>query len=353
MFEIFSRVLSRRLIKDLDRRLKMADININGEFLGGFLVLMSILSLLVGYLLAYNDVGGIFEKIRVRDITISFQDQKFVISKEFIRLFSGTLIYGVLLYIIILLIINGIIDIKEDKIRRDAERILPEFLMNLAAEIRSGNIIDRAILDAAKEEYGMFSQKIRARMKEYYSGIPLDQTLLRLSEDFSSVLIRRTFVIMVEGIKTGARLADIIEKLAIDIREIQNYKDEIATTLTTYRSFILIATVFGMPLLYAISLKLLDVLYGAFSQLKDINISPGVLPVNINIGLPSIDKEAFLYFAILSIFVTSIFTSKILSSSENNKTMFYRNLLVTLSIAYVLLYLFILAINSLFRGLNI
>ncbi len=349
MFEVFSRILSRKFIENLDRRLKLAEMRITGEFLGGLLVIMFLLSFLVGYLISYNDIGGVFEKLKLRDIVLD----NFTISKDIIRVFTGTLLYGVLIYIIIVLIINGIIDIREDKIRRESERVLPEFLMNLAAGIRSGNIVDRAILDAAKEEYGLFSQKIRARMKEYYSGVPLDKTILRLSEDFNSVLIRRTFVIIVEGIKTGARLADIIEKLALDIREIQNYKDEISTTLTTYRMFILIATVFGMPLLYAISMKLLDVLYNAFSQLKDINIYAGILPINIQIGLPSIDKEAFLYFAILSIFVTSIFTSKIISSSENNKAMFYRNLLITLLIAYVLLYIFMMLINTLFGGLNI
>lgn len=353
MFEVFSRVLSRKEIIKLNNRLKSANIKMNGEFLGGFLVFSFILSFLLGYLLAYNDVGEVFYKLKLKDIIITYEGGAFIIAKDDIKTFSGTLIYGVIIFSLIYLIINGIIDIRADKIRREADKILPEFLMNLAASIRSGNIIDRAMLDAAKEEYGYFSDKVRARIKEYYSGVPIDQAILKLSEDFDSVLIKRVFVIIVEGIKTGARLADVIEKLALDIREIQNYKEEISTNLTTYRSFIFIASVFGIPLLYSISLKLLDVLYGAFSQLKDINITPGVLPINIQLSIPVIDKEAFLYFAILSIFITSIFTSKIISSSENNKSIFYRNLAITLIIAYSLLYIFILLINTLFGGLNI
>ncbi|MEM1893615.1 MAG: type II secretion system F family protein [Candidatus Anstonellales archaeon] len=353
VMELFSKILPRPYVYEWDRKLKYANISLSGEFITGSLVLLAFLSLIMGFILASNDVGEVFRKLGIKDITIQFNEDRFVITRDTIIIFSGTLIYGVLLYILFYLIISGYVDLKGDIVRRESERVLPEFLMNLAASIRSGNIIDQAMLDAAKEEYGYFSKLVRARVKEYYSGVPIDQAILKLSEDFDSVVVRRSFIIIVEGIKTGARLADIIEKLALDIREIQNYKDEISTSLTTYRSFIFIASVFGMPLLYAISLKLIEVLYRTFAQIGDMNISPGLLPLNIQLSVPSISKDAFLYFAVLSIFITSLFTSKIISNSESRKSEFYKNLVVTLVIGYLLLYIFINLIDSLFGGLNI
>ncbi|MCS7122630.1 MAG: type II secretion system F family protein [Candidatus Micrarchaeota archaeon] len=353
MFELLSKILPRTYVYEWNRRLRYANLNISGETLSGFIVFSFIFSFIIGYLLAINDIGGVFAKINVRDVNLVFGGNNYVFERIYIVAFTGTLVYGVIIFSLIYLLVNGFVDLRADRIKRDSERVFPEFLMNLAASLRSGNILDHAMLDAAKEEYGLFSNIVKTRVREYYSGIPIDQAILRLSEDFESIIIRRSFVIIVEGIRTGARLADIIEKLAIDIREIQNYKDEITTSLTTYKSFIFIASVFGMPLLYAISLKLIDILYGVFSQVGEVRISPGMIPINVSFSIPSINKEAFLYFSILSIFITSLFTSLIISGSEGKRSELYKNLMITMFMSYALLYIFINLIQSLFTGLNI
>lgn len=353
MFGILSKILPRQYVYEWGKRLRYANLGISGETVSGLLVFSFVMAFVIGYLLAVQDIGGVFTKINVKDIIVMFGGNSYVLERGYIVMFTGTIVYGVLIFSLVYLVVNGLIDLRAERIRRDSERVFPEFLMNLAASLRSGNILDQAMIDAAKDEYGLFSQIVKSRVREYYSGVPIDQAILRLSDDFESVIIRRSFMIIVEGIRTGARLADIIEKLAMDIREIQNYKDEITTSLTVYRSFIFIASVFGMPLLYAISLKLIDVLYGVFSQVGDIKIAPGTIPINISFSVPTISKEAFLYFSILSIFVTSLFTSLIISGSEGKKSELYRNLFITLLLSYTLLYLFILVIQSLFAGLNI
>jgi pilus assembly protein TadC len=335
-------MIPKAIVDDYDTMLKYAMIPIKGESLVIALILVFILSMIIGIFLAANDFGDLIKNIR-SDLNIN------------IKIFSLGIFYGLILFFIIYGLVRGYIFYKIDVIKNQVESVLPDFLLSLSANLRAGMVLDQAITNAARPELGVLSNKINERMKEVYSGVPVEKALLRLSNDFDSSLFRRVIRIIAEGVKSGASLADVIDKLAMDIRDIRNYRDQVKASLSSYKTFILIAVVIGMPVLYAISLKMIDVFYKVFSEIKDLNfdVYKTYTPVIVNFTAPKLGKVVFLYYAISMIMISVLLTSRLLASIENQRSEFYIKFFFNSILAFTVFYLTSYMIEILFRSLNI
>jgi hypothetical protein len=119
--------------------------------------------------------------------------------------------------------------------------------------------------------------------------------------------------LIVEGVKAGGNLAELLEITSIDIRKSSSLKKEISATVQVYRLFIFTAAIIGAPLLYALTGFLIQV----FVSIRSNAVSQGSTAVAAQLPLFSqgavISLPLFMIYAIIAIAMT-VFLSTLASS---------------------------------------
>jgi len=206
-----------------------------------------------------------------------------------------------------------------DKNAEFVESVLPDALQLMAANIRSGLTPDRALLFSARPEFGILEKEIRLAASKAIAGESLEDALLSIGERIKSRLVSRTFKLIVDGMRKGGELVNLLEQTSEDMREIKLLKKEISAQVGMYAIFILIATGIASPLLFSLSSYLIQTMY---SVGKAINIQGaesytaiGFLKLSIGGVSPSFIQ----LYALLMMFSSSIFGSLLVGILQSGK----------------------------------
>ena len=200
-----------------------------------------------------------------------------------------------------------------DSRKKEIDGVLPDFLMLVASNIKSGLTIDRAILFSARPEFGSLSTEFKKVAFEIYGGASLESAFIKLTKRIKSGVLERTISLVVEGIKSGGAVAKLLEEIAIDIRNTETLQKEIRASVMMYVMFIFMAAVLGAPALFAISTFLIQGTTAMWGGM-DMSTGPEVQSAGmISISAPSIDSTIFGYFALAVIIVTTTFSGILIS----------------------------------------
>ncbi|VVC00865.1 Type II secretion system (T2SS), protein F [uncultured archaeon] len=151
--------------------------------------------------------------------------------------------------------------------------------------------------------------------KKTFGGVPFNQAIDYLGERFNSKPIRRAVALIKQGLASGGKLADILERTAEDSRQMMTLRKEIATSLLMYVIFIVFAGALGTPFLFAISGKLVAILEGVFATLpatSGSSFAAGVQGPLVMPEKPTVSSSDFFLFTILSSIMTAIFSALII-----------------------------------------
>ncbi len=135
---------------------------------------------------------------------------------------------------------------------RELERVLPDGLRQMASTLRAGLGIDAAMDDIAKSGYGALSGEFERAVVEVRRGRALENALRALARRSSSPLYERAFHLITEGIERGAALADVLDAVSTDAREVQTVQRERRAATTQQVLFLLVAAIFAAPLIAGI-----------------------------------------------------------------------------------------------------
>ena len=130
----------------------------------------------------------------------------------------------------------------------------------MAANVRAGMTVDRAIWLAARPEFGVLEEELRRAGAKTVGGKPIKVALMDMTGRIKSDLLEKTFRLVIEGMESGGELAHLLEETADNARNSQGMRKEIKSSVTTYSIFIFFAAVLGAPALYAISLFFVQVM---------------------------------------------------------------------------------------------
>jgi len=287
----FQSLLSRSLVKRISDELDLAGIKVDLNIFIGFLLFSSFF-VIIG-------VGLIAE--------FKFNFNPVI-----------ALILGIASSVIYLGVIYTIVELQIDTRRSKMEDILPDFLQITAANIRSGMPIDRAMVYSARPEFAPLTQEIQEFNKRIASGESLQSSLIVLSTRFRSRQLKRAVNLMIEGIAYGGGMVDLLERVAADIRQQQLLQKEIAGQLFMYSLFIIFASVFAAPLLFAVSVQMINITTsiwsGISSQLQGGKIQMAGALSMFTPKPPSISAEDFKNFALATMIMVSTFAAFIVSS---------------------------------------
>ncbi|MEM5821283.1 MAG: type II secretion system F family protein [Candidatus Aenigmatarchaeota archaeon] len=201
--------------------------------------------------------------------------------------------------------------------KKQVEYILPEFISLLSSNLKSGMTLEAAIVSSCRKEFGLVDKIFRRIGKEVYSGKPIEEVLDRYSQKYKIDVLQRFLYILKEGIKKGSKISDLLFEISEDLRTRNVLKKELSAIVNLYVMFIFFAAAFGMPVLFGITTYFVQTIQ---------TIAPkefeAKMPINIPLSFKgiNIDVNFMRNFAIIMIFITSLFSSMMLGAlKEGNE----------------------------------
>ena len=235
------------------------------------------------------------------------------------------------------------------------EKVLPDALQLISANVRAGMTIDRAIWLSARPEFGVLEEEIKMVGARTMGGKSLKIAFTEMTKTVKSKILDRTVKLLLEGIESGGELGHLLEEVANNIRVTQTLKKEIKASVMTYSIFILFAAVIAAPFLFSISIFFVDTMTNLWGT-----ASLGTATTASSMGMGSMFQKAkgpqilvsdLFWFAVAALSVSSFFGSLTIGLIQSGKEKNGLRLIPVLLIASVLiLILSLTVVKMLFKG---
>jgi flagellar protein FlaJ len=194
-----------------------------------------------------------------------------------------------------ILIIGFPIIIKE---RRDLrmEEAIPDVFEELATSLRAGATIEQALLDLTKIQKGPLIDELSIALNDMEGGFSFEESLENLIERIDVVMIKRIFTIVIDGRKAGGELADILDAVASDARQMARLMRERRSKTVLYVIFIFMAGALVAPLIFGFVTQIAGLVANVGSETAVAN------PLNI----PGTNINIFWIYLLIETFISGI-----------------------------------------------
>jgi Flp pilus assembly protein TadB len=333
--QVFKRRAELRHIRQVELRqqLERAGIGISG---GTASRILTALCIIINIFITAYVFGRFYDAFRYNFVVILFM-----------LVVVWGLIFSVVWFVTWLLFYLTL-DVAIFRRRQGLEEVLPDFLQLVSSNIRAGMTIDQALWFSVRPRFGVLAKEIEDVAKRTFVGEPLDVALRHFVAKYDSKVLERSMNLLIEGMRAGGELGDLLNKIAANIQETNLMKKEMAANVTTYIIFITFATVIAAPFLFGMAYQLIIVVQEVFSR---VDISPGAVSgMSINISQGAIDIADFRTFAVLSLLITSFFSAIIISAIKKGNIKGGIKYIPAFMISSVILFFIIVKVFSLFVG---
>lgn len=209
--------------------------------------------------------------------------------------------------------------LRADAKAKFVESVLPDVLQLMASNLRAGLTTDKALLLAARPEFGPFQQEINQVGKEITMGKEIDEVLEDMARKTRSEKLDKTIALIVSGIRAGGELASLLEQTSKNLRREELVDSRIRANVMMYVIFIASAVCFGAPLLFGLSSFLVEVLS---QNLGAMEISPeaGITAaMPLSLGEITLPIDFVLMFSVIFLITSSVLGSLILGLISKGK----------------------------------
>jgi Flp pilus assembly protein TadB len=217
----------------------------------------------------------------------------------------------ILVVFIVWLMFYVTLDFKIFKRKLSMEEVLADFLQLTSANIRAGMPIDKALWFSVRPRFGVLANEIELVAKETMSGKDLDVALKDFTKKYDSPLLKRSISLLIEGLRAGGEVGDLLNRISSNISESKIMKKEMSSNVTTYVIFITFATVVAAPILFALSKQLLTIIDNLISSISRPSI--GISGFATAFSSSSIAPSDFTIFAVAMLIITSVFSATIVA----------------------------------------
>ncbi len=223
-------------------------------------------------------------------------------------------IWALIHFAIALLIILAIyfyLDIIIYNRTKEMEKVLPDFLRYVAEDLRGGMPFERALWSAIKPEFSILANEVRLAAKKVMTGQDVEEAIKEFTDKYDSPMLKRSFKLVVEGLKGGGEIADLIYRIVEDLEETRELKEEMAATNLTYVIFISFLVIIIAPALFTLSYQFLMIIKSFSATLGQSTSNSPIIPISF--GSISINPNAFKEFSRYALIVTSLFSAMVVS----------------------------------------
>jgi len=244
----------------------------------------------------------------------------------FFKIVNVSMMFSVVVGFVVLDLMVGYPYIKEMRRIDEIERTLPEALKQMADTLKAGGTYEYALREISTADYGPLTKEIDNVLRKLEEGENFENSLKALSENVDSRLVQRSVTIIIDSIKAGAGLAEALEEIADDIRELHHINVERRTRTMMGFMFILFAGSIVAPAIFGLVSTIISFLIGTvavsgIATTKEIEKAIGV-------------KDTLLLLMQIYIFIEVLATSAILGLMRDgkiNKSLIYAPILLFLA----------------------
>lgn len=201
----------------------------------------------------------------------------FILIISFIMFTLGYLLIFLMVWLFFLLFI----DYRKFKRRTAVEEILPEFLRLVSANHRAGLPLDVSLWKANRPRFGILSEEINEVARRTYAKGDLIEPLTKFGSKYDSPMLKRVISNLVEGLKTGADIANLLDDVSTNITTIKNTRKELASEVENYMIFITVAVLVISPLMFALTFKMTGIIEVVKSSLSETLGDSGAAGTNL------------------------------------------------------------------------
>ncbi len=147
------------------------------------------------------------------------------------------------------------LNMRDSRIRA-VETNLPNALRHISIILKAGGTIESAIDEVARSNYGPLSDDLLKGLTQLQRGRPFEEMFMEVATDTGSKLFKRTAIIINDAKKSGAGLADAMNAIADDSREVNRLKRERLSRTTMQVVFIYASSLGISPMIFGFSLTI-------------------------------------------------------------------------------------------------
>lgn len=148
------------------------------------------------------------------------------------------------------IILLGFPYMQKEKIVDSIERDFSDALKQMADTLKAGDTYASALREIVNSDYGRLSEEMKIALRRLEEGENVETALRGFAERVDSKLIKRTIVIILDSIKTGSSLSDLLEDISDDVRELYRIKEQRKANTTMQFLFMIAAGGFIAPMIF-------------------------------------------------------------------------------------------------------
>jgi hypothetical protein len=266
--------------------------------------------------------------VLVFSATILFFTVQNFITTMFI-LIVALMIYHVATYLLL--------SFKAESRARAVERVLPNLLQLIAANLNSGMTPFQAVKESSRPEFGILKFELDRAIALSLSTMQFPEAMMDMTTRVRSPIFKNVIELFIEGMRTGGPLATLLSDMAKDMLEDLDLRREIVTRSKSYVMFIGFIVVIGSPLLSAVSIHFIRTIQSITSEV--IAEMPEVEALGgISFGQLTLTPEFLSSIAYWNMSITVIIASWLLAIIRHGKDKYLVKYLIVLMPATLLMF---------------
>lgn len=144
--------------------------------------------------------------------------------------------------------------------KKMVEKVLPDFLFLVGNNLKSGMTPFYAFRSAVRPEFGPLSEEIQIATQKSLGVGSFADSLKTIANRIDSKVLLDTTRFFAYALRSGGKLAQLIETSANDIKQTTQLKNELIGSTRMYVLFIVFVVVIASPMLLAVSVQFLNIL---------------------------------------------------------------------------------------------
>lgn len=273
----------------------------------GTRIFLSLLIGLIGFLIPYS----IFPLLNVYfGLEIYFETRIMIILMIIFGLI-GLLLTIILFYLHLAYVIDGR--------KKMVEKILPDFLFLVGNNLKSGMTPFYAFRSAVRPEFGPLSEEIQLATQKSLGVSSFAESLKEIAKRIDSKVLIDTTRFFSHALKSGGKLAQLIETSATDIKQTNKLKQELISSTRMYTLFIIFVVIIASPMLLAVSVQFLTILSNIQTETANIATNPTNSPIGLVSGGTDITPEFMQTMGYAIIIINSFLASTFIGVLSGGK----------------------------------
>jgi len=256
------------------------------------------------------------------------------------------LIIPPIIFIVTSDIMIGMPYLKGLKRVEEIERNLPDALKQIADTLKSGSTYESALREIAIPEMGALGIEMQGVLRKLEEGENFENSLMTLYDNVDSKLVKRVVVIIIDTVRAGAGLADILEDIAEDSREMYRVNQDRRVKTMLQVMFIVTAGAVVTPFIFGVISQIVAFLITA-------SVNSGAVSDQLVIleALNARDLIALLLqlYIFVEVVASSVMMALMREGKASKSIIYFPALLL---IAFVIFFIARFAIGTLLSGLG-